>query len=231
MSWLERALVVGMGVGAAVAAWGLGHRPVPPGVVAVVGAGVVTEADYLRATSGLDEAHHARVLGRLVDEAILVERGIELGLARTDKQARADLAAAVIALVTARADEAQPDEATLRAFHAAHRPLFRVTSRVHVRATHGGRAVVLPDAPVPPAKLRDYLGPTAAQAALTLPLNTPTIVGDFRLTVLSRRAGADRAFEDVRALVEASWRQSEADRALRGFLGDERRRLNVQSGN
>jgi hypothetical protein len=230
MTWLERALVAGMVVGAAVAAWGLGHEPMPVGVVAVVGSGVVTEADLRRATAGLDEPQHARILGRLVDEAILVERGIELGLPRTDKQARANLAAAVIALVTARADEAEPDEATLRAYHAERRALFRVTSRVHVRATHGRRSVELPDAPVPPAKLGDYLGPTAAKATLTLPLNTPTMVGDREITVVSRTAGADRAFEDVRALVEVSWRQSEADRALRDFLDAERRRLDVQTG-
>lgn len=214
-------LVGGMVAGVVVAGFGLVDDPAP----------VVSEVDVERAAAGLPPALRARVRDKLLDEALLVERGIELGLARTDKQARAALTAAVIELVTARADIAEPDAKTLNAFHVKHSALFRVTERVHVRATHQGKPVPLPDAPVPPGKLRDYLGGSSAAAALTLPIGEPTVVGDHTLTVVSRRAGADRPFAEVRDLVLATWRQREADRALRTFLDAQRRRRGLPSGN
>ncbi len=125
----------------------------------------ISDADLARSLAAvaadrrapLDEATRRHVHSRLVDEALLVERAIELGLPRADRQVRADLVAAMIALVTARADQAEPTEQALRDFHTAHPDLFRTTTRVHVRAWHGGERVEVPDGPIPPAKLRDYL--------------------------------------------------------------------------
>ncbi len=223
-----------MALGALLAAVGLAPaRGLPEGAVAVVGGTRITEADLQRGLQSfgtVDARIRRHVLDRLIDEAVLVERGLELGLARADRRVRADLAAAVLALVTARADAAEPDEATLRGFHAEHAELFRITSRLHLRARHRGATVELPEGPVPPGKLRDYLGPTLVDAALTLPLNQPTQVGDHELTVVARTAGAARPFEAVRPLVLATWRRRAADRALVRFLKVQRGRLGVVGG-
>lgn len=218
-------LAAGMVVGAVLAAAGLA----PTGRIEV------TDADLQRALTAvesdrrapLDEATRRHVHGRLVDEAVLVERAIELGLPRADRQVRADLVAAMISLVTARADQSEPSEDALRAFHAANAALFRTQARVHVRAWHGGERVELPDAPIPPAKLRDYLGPSRTDAALALPVGERRPVGDHTLLVVDRELGAPRAFEEVRDLARAAWRHRAADRALRVFLDEQRRRYRV----
>src|SRR5690606_14016707 len=58
---------------------------------------------------------------------------LELGLARSDRLVRNQLVSAMIAAITDDAARTEPDEATLRAFHAAHEERFREPARLHLR--------------------------------------------------------------------------------------------------
>lgn len=114
----------------------------PPDVVAVVDGRPILRREYdraLRAVAAdrdgrLTEADRRRVLDRLIEEELLVQHGLELGLAGRDRRVRADLSAAVIALVTARADDeaSEVNEAELRAFFEENRDWFRSPPRLHV---------------------------------------------------------------------------------------------------
>ena len=172
----------------------------------------VRRADYERAVEalasdrrdGIDDADKRHVLDRLVDEEVLVQRALELGLARSDRRVRGDLVAAVIEAVTADAGQREPDDAELRAFFDANRDYFARPGRlqveqVFVRSRSDADAAALdrardaaarlrsgapaaevqanvgdapvaavPDAPLPAAKLREYLGPAAVEAVATL---------------------------------------------------------------
>jgi hypothetical protein len=114
----------------------------PSGAVASVNGTVVRTVEYERALQALasdrrtplgdDDRRH--VLDRLVDEELLVQRGVELGLVQHDRRVRGDLVSAVIDSVVADADdggEASPQQ--LRDFYAANRDYFTRAGRVRAR--------------------------------------------------------------------------------------------------
>jgi hypothetical protein len=121
--------------------------------------------DYLRALGAvaadrrtpLDDADKRRILDRLIDEELLLQRGLVLGLPERARSVRAPLVAATIDLL-ARTNR-EPSDAELRAFYDAHREYFTDPGRVRVgqvvrveavpsRRARGGRS-----AP-PPARRR-----------------------------------------------------------------------------
>jgi parvulin-like peptidyl-prolyl isomerase len=144
-SWM---LAMGAAAGIAMAGWALvERRPVagdlPPEVVAVVDGHPITHREYERAVRAVaadraaapSPADRRRVLDRLIEEELLVQHGLELGLAAKDRRVRADLSASVITLVTAGADAeaAEVTDAELEAFFETHRDWFRTAPRLQVR--------------------------------------------------------------------------------------------------
>jgi hypothetical protein len=143
-----RLLGLGAALGLAVAAAGLlgsgraGDPGAADGAVARVNGVAIRADDYQRALAGVaegrrdepDAAMRRHVLERLVDEELLVQRGLELGLAQVDPRVRRELAAAVIAVATAEpGDVTDPSDDELAAFYARERPFFARAARVRVR--------------------------------------------------------------------------------------------------
>jgi hypothetical protein len=140
-------LAVGAGLGIVLAAsgllapGGLGAHGLPPDAVARVNGEVVRLDEYRRALEtvardrrapvGAGERRH--VLDRLVDEELLVQRGLELGLARGDARVRRDLVAGVVDAVVAHAGDLPPSKADVEAFYRQNRALFVRPGRLHVR--------------------------------------------------------------------------------------------------
>jgi len=140
-SWL---LAAGAGLGllaAAVSLLSSGERAgLPDQAVASVNDAVIRLEEYERAVeafqsdrrepiSGADREH---VLSRLVDEELLVQRGLALGLARHDRRVRGDIVSAVIEAVVSQADAVEPDADEVEAFYEANRGYFARTPRVMV---------------------------------------------------------------------------------------------------
>jgi hypothetical protein len=95
-----------------------------------------------------------------------------------------------------------------------------------------GYATTLPDALLPAAALRRYLGPSLASAALALPeggvsapMETPT--GLHLLAVVARRDATRLPFASVRAAVRADYVRARADEALRALLARLRARARI----
>jgi parvulin-like peptidyl-prolyl isomerase len=139
-------LAVGAAAGVALAASGLvalkpNARFLPPGAAARVNGEVVRSEDYARMLAGVAEDRRAgiaaqdrrHVLDRLIDEELLVQRGLELGLARRDRKVRADLTAAVISSVIADTEDLQPTAAQLQAFYDENHAFFARPGRLRVR--------------------------------------------------------------------------------------------------
>lgn len=223
------ALVAGMTVGAGLALVGILRVPPPPvpdgsaDAVALVNDRPITRSQFERALAALErdrrnpvtaDARRA-VLDRLVDEELLVQRGLALGMPRSDRKLRADLVTAVVDVATFDAETIEPEPQELTRFFEEHRDSLGAAASVRIAevfvATGRGDgddrvegmprgeeealaravaaadrlragesidevarelgdepAVALPDALVPLAKLRDFLGPTAALRASTL---------------------------------------------------------------
>jgi parvulin-like peptidyl-prolyl isomerase len=81
----------------------------------------------------LTDADRQRVLDRIVEEELLVQRGLALGLARYDRRVRADLTATVIDGVVSDTTESAPSEEEVASFYAANRDFFAGPGRVRVR--------------------------------------------------------------------------------------------------
>jgi parvulin-like peptidyl-prolyl isomerase len=141
-------LLAGAGLGIALAAFSIvrSGRPAAPDLsdaVAVVNGQPVARETFARLVAAvaeerksltLDPAMRRRLLERVVDEELLLQRGVELGLHRYEPTARRAIVSALIASVTADAELEEPDEAELRAFYAENAELFQRPGRVTLDA-------------------------------------------------------------------------------------------------
>jgi hypothetical protein len=276
--WL---LGLGAALGLALAAASLLRAPegadaLPAGLVARVDGAPIRRESFERLLSALaadrraplGEADRRHVLDRLIEEELLVQHAVMLGLVRTDRRVRADLVSAVLASINAAADGYEPDPDELAAFYASNRDYFARPARLRVRRVFvaegasddeaSGRArqaterlragepidavrealgdevlAPLPDAALPPAKLREYLGPSALQAAQALapgevsePVSTPQ--GHHVLLLVSRTESEAPPLAGVESQVRNEMRRREGDRLLRERLDELRADADVQ---
>ena len=140
--WLAAGAVIGL----LAAAVGL-MREATPGdglpehAVASVNGELLRVEEYQRAVEALasdrreplGDAEKRHVLDRMLEEELLVQRGLELGLAKHDRRIRGDIVTAVIQSVVAQADREEPSAAEVEAFYAENQPYFTRTGRLFVR--------------------------------------------------------------------------------------------------
>jgi parvulin-like peptidyl-prolyl isomerase len=137
----------------------------------------------------------ADVLERLIEEELLVQHGVDLGLAETDFAARRALVQSVLALAVAERAGAEPSEEELRRFYRENAGFFAPAPRfsasvvflsgspgaadvAHVRSAleqgadaaglGAPMAVRLPQSALPEAEWRRLIGADAARAAASL---------------------------------------------------------------
>jgi hypothetical protein len=116
-------------------------RGVPPDAVAMVNDVVIRRDDYLRLLAGfesdargeVDATDRQHVLDRMIDEELLVQRALDLGLARIDRRVRADLTSALITSIVGIGDDREPEPGELEAFYADESRFFARPGRLHVR--------------------------------------------------------------------------------------------------
>jgi len=246
----------------------------PDGAVALVNGTPIRSETYRQLLAALDADRRApldaadrrHVLDRLIEEELLVQHAVALGLVRSDRRVRADLVSAALAGIAAAADAHEPSPEQVAAFYAENRDYFARPVRLRVRQLFVGppgdaararaeQAVErlragepidrvsqelgdpvlapLPDAPLPPAKLREYLGPSALEAVSALapgevsdPVATPQ--GYHVLTLVSRSDGEAPPLAEVDPQVRAELRRREGDRLLRQRLDTLRAEADVR---
>jgi len=150
---------LGAGAGVLLAAIGLlgSAHPgdaLPGDAIARVNGRIIRTEDYQRVLSalaqdrrdGIDDTQRRLVIDRLIDEELLVERGLELGLADTDTKIRKDLTSAVIDAVVAAHDDVQPSDQELETFFDAQRDFFARPGLLRVRQVWCAAATAV-DAP------------------------------------------------------------------------------------
>lgn len=224
----------------------------PPGAAASVNGEPVPRAKLDALLAGLSgqldqppgAAERAEVLARLVDEELLLQQGLALGLVRADARLRSQIVQEVIRQAVAEGAAQPVEEAALRAFHARNAGYFRRPTRVLLRclrfddAQVAERYAAAPQGQLPPgartdatlpqgeiaeAKLRDYLGsPLAARVFALAPgaaLLEPLPGGGARVFVAVSRIESEAApFEAVRAQVESEYRRRRDEDALRAYV-------------
>jgi len=253
--------MAGITAGAALALTGLLDTPTALGddVAAVVGDTIISRDDHRRAVEALRadsraEALDRYALDRLIDEAILVERGARLDLLRRDRSLRAAVGQRVIDMVT---DDGDAPEATVLAeFYAANQAFFAAPARLRVeartfasadaahralqRAEAGGAiAELISEVPtlrgpvglVPLDRIATWLGSSVARRAATLAAGEATIVDaggrHILVAVMDRIDPLAPPLAEVEAQVQAEWRRREADSRLSAFLDQQRTDLAI----
>jgi parvulin-like peptidyl-prolyl isomerase len=141
--WL---LALGAAAGLAAAASSLILPPegsdgaLPDDAIARVNGTIIQRVDYERLVAALardkrnpiDDAAREHVLNRMIDEELLVQRGLELGLAHYDRRVRANLTSNLIDSVVSTAEEREPESSELRAFYDEQQGFFTRPGRYRV---------------------------------------------------------------------------------------------------
>lgn len=264
-----RWLALGAAAGLIAAGAGLLQRApqdsgVPDGALARVNDTVIGIDRYQRAVDRLasafdrdvDAKERAAVLQQLLEEELLVQRGIELGMATSETTVRDAIVKSLIASVTAEADAAQPSDAELQQYltENAERYTFtaaltvdawvtddewfaqdflkRIRSGAGTDATDDIRRVPgLPAGPLPPERLRMFVGPAIAAAAAEMPVGSSAVYARqgrwYVVRIAGREDSAVADLDAVRSQVLIDYRRSLADRRLREYLDQLMRRADV----
>jgi len=232
------------------------------GIVAVVNDTAITREKYLSYLQALSVdkkdpigAEDSRyVLQRIIEEELLVQRGVEVGLLESDKRSRAALVNGMISMTTTAAEAKAPSEEELAEFFQENIDYFTPTARLRARqlivkgedaerrAAEAYRLLVagesfqmvesafgttvalsVPNSLLPPAKLREYLGPTLTQMLVEQPAGFVTqpqpMSNGFRIVLLlDKEVGKAPALDDIREQLEAEYVRRSGDRALREYL-------------
>ncbi len=287
MPWL---LVAGAALGLAVSAAGLleqrtARHVLSDDIAAIVGERPIRRIDYERMLAGveqerrgpIDDGTRRRVLERMIDEELLVQQALGLGLAQIDRRVRGELVSSVVDSVVSEADAEPPSEAEIEQHYRESAAFFARPGRLRVEslffsarpavataADPDGRGMrnasareraeaarerlargedldgvaadravlVVPDALLPLAKLRDYVGPAAIEALAALapgdwsePLEA---AGGFRLIhLVEREPETTPPLAEVADLVRDDLVRRRGDEALRHHLDVLREEIDV----
>ena len=250
----------GAALGLVAAAFGLLERTpsegLPESAIARVNEALIGMDHYERTVQRLETLSGAplsgedrqRVLQQLVEEELLVQRGVDLGLPESEATVRTAIVQSLVASVTAEADAANPSDEELGQFLDQHADRYTYASATEVAAwvtdderlaqqfsatvrnlgttqepPDGVRAVPgIPDSPLPLARLRMFLGPAIAAAVSEMPVESTNVYArQGRWYVVSVVEHADSVRADlaaVRSQVLVDYRKDLADRALSSYL-------------
>jgi PPIC-type PPIASE domain len=173
--------------------------------VAMVDGVPIPRAVYETAIQGLEsakinpmtDAERREALDRIIDEELLLQRAMKLGLPESDPPSRKALVNAMLQLSIADAAKLEPTDAELAKFYAERPKLIAPQPLLTVRAVSfdnaepvriaamqaglaagksfeaavasaGGELVLMPQGPVIPAKIAEYAGASVRDAALGL---------------------------------------------------------------
>ena len=237
-----------------------GHE-LPANALARVNDQIISRDNYDRAlarlgTNNTSDDDKAWVLQRLVDDELLVQRGLELGMAQSDSAVRNAVVDSIIASVTAEADAASPDDEELQQYLAENSERFSYTASVSVAAWQTNDEAVaqsfvsqlrddgsvatsdaigpVPDLPpglMPVELLRDYLGPGIAAAAAEMPTGSSAVFARrgrwLVVQVLEKKSAVVTDLSTIRNRVLLDYRRKLADQTLREYLDDLRHRADV----
>ncbi|MEO0996229.1 MAG: hypothetical protein AAFX58_01805 [Pseudomonadota bacterium] len=237
-----------------------GGPGLPPGAAARVNETLIGNEAYrdalerfgMDSREALSDGDRRWVLDRLIDEELLLQQGLTTGLVARDRALRDGVVKAVIDRVVAEARASPLSEAELERWYRDNLGLFRSEPAFRIAAWRGTpgaaataatpaaldadpalAALTLPSGPLRAAKLRDYLGATAAAAIAAADSGqvlTLTGYNDEPLTVLvvERIPGALARFDSERERIEAAWRRDRADAGLRDYLATLRRHATIE---
>ncbi|MBW2293903.1 MAG: peptidyl-prolyl cis-trans isomerase [Deltaproteobacteria bacterium] len=258
-------LAIGATTGLALAAWGLlgnaASARLPAGAIARVNGTVVRSDNFERLVAAVlqdmrtpnEEKARKRVLERMIDEELLIQRALDLGLIHLDRKVRADLTSSVIASVVNDVKDLEPSAGELERFFEenkeyftrpgrlrANQIFFRVTPEGEQDPEAGGAqeraqkaAARLAAGDDYEVKLREYVGPTLLRTIFDLEIDQwsePVRSGSgiHLVQLVARERATTPPLAKIREQVRVDWRRRQGDLALRSYLDELRARAEIE---
>ena len=261
-----RWLVVGAAIGLTAAAWGILRQStapadLPDSAVASVNETLIARDIYERAltrvTTPESQDTRAAILNRLVEDELLVQRGVELGMTESDSEVRAAIVNSMVASVTAEADAANPEDDVLLQYLADNQARFSYTAALSVDAWQTNDEPVaqdfvtrlradedvtafesietIPDMPTglaPTESLRDFQGPAITAAAAEMPIGSSAVFarrGRWLVVRVNEKENAVISdLDPIRNRVLLDYRRNLADQMLTDYLDGLRQRADIR---
>jgi parvulin-like peptidyl-prolyl isomerase len=202
--WLSAGAAAGVALAAFTLVAAGGSEPeaaASPDAVALVNGAPITREALARFTAAiarergrleLDPAEQRRILDRLIDEELLLQRGLALGLDRNEPAARRAIVSAVMDALTTQ-DSVEPDRAALEAFYAENAAGFTRPGRLRFEAVRIPIEVPEAEARARAAEIvrraADGEPLAAAAADLAAPIDPPLPEGPIAVDALRDRIG------------------------------------------
>lgn len=231
-------LMIGAVSGIVIAAAGLVSRPdsLAPGVVARVnqtpirGGQLQHYATLINANSRTPKDRRY-VLQRMIDEELLVQRGVELGLVELNSTVRNTIVQAVSRRFASVDNTAPIDPDELRRFYELRRDYFTPEDQYRVEVV-SPNDFPLPDKPVTRKTLIDYLGNHVAGRVFSLAEGEstgPVDVDDerFEIRLIEKMPGVTPPLDNIRPLVEREFRRYQSGQAFDEYVRWLRERADI----
>lgn len=234
--------------------------------VAIVNATPVPQAEYARALDAmqaglerpLTEADRTRALKLLIDEELIVQDALQLGLAGSDRLVRKNLVQAMIRSATSLSEQSDISEAEQRRFYGENAALFATPESFHFEtvrfrteenvalflqtletglsfseaAAQAGASAPEVVAGLPIGKIGVVLGGPAAELIIQMKAGDiagPVTSGEDQLFIwLKDRTGGARAFESVQEAVQTEMQRRRDEAALEAYIARLRARARIQ---
>jgi hypothetical protein len=179
--------------------------------------------------AALTQADRRKVLERLIEDELLAQRAVALGLPVSDPNARKVLIRGLIDSLVATAPAPTGDE--LRRYYNANPGLFREADLISV-APEGGPVRGLPATPMTIDKLKDYLG-GGAEALAAVPVGGTagpfSFAGQsFRVRVTARIGGGSPPFDQARDAVLTQYIAVRDGQRLRSYIDSLKRTAKIE---
>lgn len=173
-----------------------GRGELPEGAAAIVNGSIIRESSYQRALGALaqdsrdplSESDREHILNRLIEEELLVQRAVDLGLDKTDPVVRNTLVSALIETIVAGVGQHEPSEEKVAAFYEANRDFFARTDRFWVRQLRFPVAAI--PAPDPAKAPRDAEARAESRALERAREGATRLRNGEELSALARELGA-----------------------------------------
>ena len=254
-----RWLILGAVVGLIIAGTGILKKSsidsyLPPNSIARVNDHFISNEAYLSAVNRyqgdsrniMNDEKKMWVLQRLIEEELLVQRGLSIGLAQSTNEIRGSIVTVLIESITADANAKQPSEEELQEYFENNKERFlsQIILAVEVwysnseisidsfllsqknnsekKETTIKRFDSMPRTLLPLGKIREYLGPSIANKLGDLPINSTTlhkIRGRWYVTkILDKQEPSIPPFETIKNKILNEYRRNLADNYLRTYI-------------
>lgn len=169
--------------------------------------------------SPITQEDEDRVLARLIEQELLVQRGIEIGLVEQDRNVRNTIVASVVDHVLKPTQSDPLDEADIRAWYEENADFFRSQPQMRLESLTQDGALSVPNSLLPVSTLSNYLGPTAIETALQTPVGeTFTASSGDMFMVAALRPSTVPDYASNISDIEFAYRRALGDQAFRDYL-------------